>query len=85
MLAIIIAYGPQMFKERWVETDYPKDVIITTDVDRYFKEQGYNALHISPSKDTTNWTAFIIKNGALYIVTVYTDGRTILGDKYSLA
>lgn len=68
-----------------VETDYPEDVVITKDVDQYFNELGHKALHISPLKNTNNWTAFIIKNGELQIVTVYTNGKIILGHEYALA
>jgi len=85
MAAIMYTYGRQMFKERWVETDYPKDIIITKDVHQYFKEQGYKALYISPLRNTTNWTAFIIKDEKLHIVTVYTNGRTIITHDYALA
>jgi len=83
---ILGIYGPHMLKERCVEEVYSEGSTIgTTDVADYFKQQGYNAWNISPSKYTSNWTAFTIRNGELQVVTVYTDGRTISGHEYALA
>jgi hypothetical protein len=85
MVAIVSVYGPQMIKDRWKETGYPEGTILSTDVYQYFEKQGYKAFHISPVKNTTNWRVFIIKEGVLYVCTVFTNGQEIIEHDYTIA
>ena len=83
--AFIYTFVGHIIKDRFAETPPLSENTITPDqVGNYFRELGYIVCHSTPIINTDKWGAFLIKDGKYHIVTVFTDGYTILGHDYSL-
>ncbi len=72
------------YSKQFAETTEPFTIITSDNIVNYFNGYGYIVCHTTRVLNTTKWVAFIIKDGKYQIVTVFTDGNTILGHNYSL-
>lgn len=83
--AFIYTFGSRIIKDRFAETPSVPESTVTPDlVASYFRNLGYIVCHSTPVINTDRWVAFLIKDGKYHIVTVFTDGNSILGHDYSL-
>ena len=86
IIAFMFRYGVQIIRNKPSENTQLSVNAITFDkVVTYFKKFGYIVCHSTPVLNTNEWVAFIIKDGKYQIVTVFTEGNTIVGHDYSLA
>jgi len=83
--AFIYTYGGRIIKDRFAPSpSFPLNKVTSNQVANYFREMGYIVCHSTQVINTDKWVAFLIKDGSYHIVTVFTDGDTILGHDYSL-
>ena len=79
IVILLYAFGWQIVQDaRSLNTS--DDIAVTSkQVNHYLVEEGYVVCNITPVKDSTNWKAFLVKNGEYLIATVFTKGAKIEG------